>query len=465
MDNELKKKYGLPTAIAMVVGIVIGSGVFFKAEAILNKTGGDMGLGILAWIIGGCIMIACSCAFAVMATKYEYVNGIVDYADVTVGKKYGYYVGWFMAVIYTPTLTGVLAWVSARYLCVLVGFDIVGPECLAISFFFLIANYALNALSPKLGGKFQVSTTVIKLIPLILMAVVGTIVGLVSGLTVENFSTAAVSAVNGSPLFGAVVATAFAYEGWIIATSINAELKDAKKNLPKALLIGAAIIMVIYVLYYIGIAGAVDKSTMMESGQNGAMTAFSNIFSKIGGTILFVFIVISCLGTLNGLMMGCTRGFYSLAARNVGPRPDVFKQVDPITNMPTNSSVAGLLLAGFWLLYFYGANLTAPWFGPFCFDTSELPIVTIYASYIPMFIMFMMKEKDMGAFKRFVLPALALCGSVFMVIAAVYAHGIQYSTNVLEMPIFYYLIVFAVIMVIGSFFAKPKTMPEIKDQK
>ena len=463
MGNELKKKYGLPTAIAMVVGIVIGSGVFFKAEAILNKTGGDLPLGILAWIIGGLIMIACSCAFAVMATKYEYVNGVVDYADVTVGKKYGYFVGWFMATLYTPMLTGVLAWVSARYLCVLIGFDIVGPECLTISFFFLIANYALNALSPKLGGKFQVSTTVIKLIPLILMAVVGTIVGLVSGMTVDNFTSAAVSAVNGSPLFGAVVATAFAYEGWIIATSINAELKDAKKNLPKALLIGAAIIMAIYVFYYIGIAGAVDKTTMMESGEKAARTAFSNIFSNVGGTILFVFIVISCLGTLNGLMMGCTRGFYALAARGVGPKPEVFNKVDTQTNMPTNSSVMGLLFAAFWLLYFYGANLTSPWFEPFCFDSSELSIVTIYALYIPMFVMFMKKEKDMNALHRFVLPILALCGSVFMVIAAIYAHGISISTKLLEMPIFYYLIVFVVVMAIGAFFSKPKNGVESAD--
>ena len=447
MGTELKKKYGLPTAIAMVVGIVVGSGVFFKAEAILNKTGGDLPLGILAWIIGGVIMIACSCAFAVMATKYEYVNGIVDYADVTVGKKYGYYIGWFMATIYTPTLTGVLAWVSSRYLCVLIGFDITSAECLTIAFFFLIANYALNALSPKMAGKFQVSTTVIKMIPLVLMAVVGTIVGLTSGLTVQNFTSAAVTAVDGSPLFGAVVATAFAYEGWIIATSINAELRDAKKNLPKALAIGAAIVMAIYVLYYIGIAGAVDKVTMMESGEVGAKLGFSNIFSNVGGTILFVFVVISCLGTLNGLMLGCTRGMYALAARHRGPAPAVFKQVDGKTNMPTNSSVLGLLLTAFWLLYFYSAQLTEPWFGPICFDTSELPIITIYASYVPMFIMFMKKEKDMSTFKRFVLPALALCGSLFMVIAAIYAH---------KMAIVYYLIVFVVIMFIGYLFSKPK---------
>ena len=57
MGVELNKKYGLFTAIAMVVGIVIGSGVFFKAEKILTATGGNLPLGILAWVIGGFIMI------------------------------------------------------------------------------------------------------------------------------------------------------------------------------------------------------------------------------------------------------------------------------------------------------------------------------------------------------------------------------------------------------------------------
>ena len=57
-ENKMEKRYGLLTAICMVVGIVIGSGVFFKAQAILQTTGGDMKIGVLAWIIGGAIMLA-----------------------------------------------------------------------------------------------------------------------------------------------------------------------------------------------------------------------------------------------------------------------------------------------------------------------------------------------------------------------------------------------------------------------
>ena len=445
-QNKLTVKYGLPTAIAMVVGIVIGSGVFFKAEKILSATGGNLPLGILAWIIGGAIMIVCAYAFSILATKYSFVSGVVDYAEVACGKKYGYMLGWFMATIYFPTLTSVLAWVSARYLCVIIGFDITSAQCMVISMFFLVTSFAMNALSPSLAGKFQVSTTVIKLIPLLLMAVVGTIVGLSNGMTVQNFTTVVTEVETGNALFKAVVATAFAYEGWIIATSINAELKDAKKNLPIALILGTFIVAVVYILYYIGLAGGVSNEVMMAGGETGAKLAFQAVFSKVGASALFIFIVISCLGTLNGLMMGCTRGFYALAARDLGPAPQVFKQIDPVTNMPTNSSIIGVFLAGFWLMYFYGANLTSPWFGPFCFDTSELPIVTIYAAYIPIFY-YITKDKALSFFNRVIAPVLAICGCIFMVIAACFAH---------RTAVIYYLIVFAVISLVGTMYMTPK---------
>jgi APA family basic amino acid/polyamine antiporter len=318
---------------------------------------------------------------------------------------------------------------------------------MTISGFFLVASYAMNALSPKLAGKFQVSTTVIKLIPLALMALIGTIAGLKSGILVSNFTSSVIADVSDNPLFTAIVATSFAYEGWIIATSINAELKDAKKNLPRALTFGTLFVALIYILYYTGLAGAVENSVMMKGGEAGAKLAFATVFSNIGSTVLFVFVVISCLGTLNGLMMGSTRGFYALAARDLGPSPEIYKAIDKNTNMPTNSSILGLLLCGAWLLYFYGANLTKPWFGPFSFDSSELPIVSLYAMYIPIFLMIMSKEKDLSFFKRYFMPALAVIACVFMVVAACYAHG---------KAVIYYLIIFSVIMAIGLMFKQQK---------
>jgi APA family basic amino acid/polyamine antiporter len=315
---------------------------------------------------------------------------------------------------------------------------------MTISGFYLVASYALNALSPVLAGRFQVSATIIKLIPLALMAVIGTVYGLSNGMIVRNFTTVVTEVEPTFALFTAVVATSFAYEGWIIATSINAELRDSKRNLPIALVAGTFGVMLVYILYYVGLAGAVTNETLMAGGEEGAKLAFETIFSSAGGTLVFVFVIISCLGTLNGLMLGCTRGIYSIAARGEGPAPAMFSQIDPVSNMPTNSAIIGLLLSAVWLVFFYGANLTDPWFGFFCFDSSELPIVTLYALYLPIFIVFMKKEADLPVFKRFVMPTLALCGSLFMIYAACYAHG---------MAVVAYLIIFAVVMAAGTVFA------------
>ena len=85
MSDKLNRRYGLPTAICMVIGIVIGSGVFFKAEKILTETGGNLPVGILAWVLGGIVMVCCAYAFSILATRHEMVNGICDYAEAVIG--------------------------------------------------------------------------------------------------------------------------------------------------------------------------------------------------------------------------------------------------------------------------------------------------------------------------------------------------------------------------------------------
>ena len=470
MENKLTQKYGLFTAIAMVIGIVIGSGVFFKGQNILNATNGDLGTGILAWIIGGVIMIICAITFAGFAMKFQKVNGVIDYAEATCGKGYAYFLSWFMITIYYPGMTSVLAWVSARYTLVLFNSTespINSGLCLSLACFYLCAVFALNALAPKISGKFQVTTTAIKLIPLGLVAIVGTVAGLINGNTVAAFSGAIASDAQGSGLFAAIIATVFAYEGWIVATSINAELKNAKRNLPLALLFGGIIIVAIYVLYFIGLAGAAPVDQLMSEG---ATVGFEGLFGNAGAIFLNLFVVISCLGTLNGLAVGCSRGMYAMGVRNQGPRPETMAEVSPTTNMPSNSAWVGLLVCGAWIFYFYGANLTNSIFGLFTFDSSEIPIVTIYAFYIPVFIMFAIKYGKEDKFRNLVMPILATLASAFMIFAAFYAHGISPYQKAAEAgkfscPILFYLIVFAVIMGIGAIFYKKKNNVAIAEEK
>lgn len=465
MNNGLKKKYGLVTAIAMVVGIVIGSGVFFKAQTVLQKTEGDMPLGILAWAIGGAIMLSCILAFSGMAQKYEKVNGVVDYAEATVGKKYAYLFGWFSTMIYYPTMTSVLAWLSARYTLTFLrscwpGFPLLslggdltgaetlmGPDCLALMMLFLVGSYTINALSPKIAGHFQTTTTVIKLIPLVLMSIVGIIVGVFgqNHMLIENFAHDPVATSStGEALLSAVCATAFAYEGWIIATSINSEIKNSKRNLPIALVSGGIIIMAVYIAYYLGVSGGATVDVLMNEG---ATSAFTNVFGRVFGNILNLFVAVSCMGTMNGLMLGCTRGLYSVAARGQGPAPKTFSQIDAETNMPNNSAVVGLFLCALWGVYFYCTQLAGTWNTYFAFDSSEIPIITIYPMYIPIFVMWMKKQKDEKFTRRFLFPTLAILGSLFMVYAAIVGHG---------MHIVYYLILYIIVMAIGVVFMKKK---------
>lgn len=472
---ELKKKYGLITAICMVVGIVVGSGVFFKAEAMLNITNGDLPVALISWLIGGIVMVISAYTFAVMGTKFEKINGVVDYSEALVGSKYAYYVGWFMATIYYPAMTSALAWLSARYTMALFGFELNSAETMVLAFVYLILSFALNTLSPKLAGHFQVSTTVIKLIPLILMAVVGTIYGIKNGVLIDNMNSVvelvkdaegnivsstqvARQGVSTHLILAGVCTSVFAYEGWVIATAINSELKDAKKNLPRALVLGTIIVVVVYMLYYIGISGSIKTAELLP---NGAGLAFKTIFGNVAGTILTVFIAVSCLGTLNGLTLACDRGFYSLAARNHGPRPDFLGKLDHATEMPSNASIVALIFNALWLFYFYMANLTpfASYTGKgsiFLFDSTELPLICVYAFYLPLYVMLMVKGKEFNVFRRFIMPILSFAGACLFIYAAIAKHGIKNIG---------FIIIAAVIMLIGALTYNSKSAKKVKPKK
>lgn len=443
MENNLNKKYGFWTAVAMVIGIVIGSGVFFKAEKVLLASSGNVLLGIFAWIVGGCIMIICAYSFAIMAGKYAKVNGIVDYAEASMGKNYGYIMGWFMAVIYYPVLTAILSWVSAKYTAAIflnVGDPNTNGQVYLIAIFYIIAVYILNLIAPILAGKMQVSTTFIKLIPLILMAVLGIIRGLYTRQVVENFGNFLESTIA-NPLLSSIVATAFAYEGWIVATTINSELKDSRKNLPKALLFGSIATVIIYVLYFIGLSGSISVVQLVTEGEAAVSTAFSNVLGSVGGSALYIFVIISCLGTLNGLVLASIRGFYSISIRNMGPSPKFFSKIGKKSKLPVNSGLVGFIVSIFWVIVWYGS--LKGWWGMFL-DFSELPVITMYALYIPIFIWMMKEMKDLGFIKRYVVPGVSILVSLFMIVATFISHGVK--------AVLIYIVVFCCVIIIGLFF-------------
>ena len=467
MENKMEKRYGLPTAISMVIGIVIGSGVFIKGGKVLSLTGGNLKQGIAVVGVVGLICIICSLVFAELGSRYEKVSGVVDYAEVALGPRYAYYVGWFMATIYIPALCAMLAFFSAMMFLQLFGISAVDFATGQINFLaigtgagFLMLGYGINAISPKLAGRLQVGMTVIKLIPLVLMGVVGTIVGLKTGATatvLDYVNTAAYTPVEGG-FFNAVVGFAFAYEGWILATSINSELKDAKKNLPIALIVGALVTIVIYALYIFAMSSVGDVGTIVGTwpfGEGLARIAFSKIFGNAIGTVVYVFITISCLGTMNGLIMASCRAQYALAARGMGPMPAFIGDVDDQNNFAIKSSVLGMMLGGFWYAWTVVMWMGGPgMFGQFhaiewlAWEPDEIGIICLYVMYIPMMIGLMVKAKDLGFFKRFVLPALGLCCCLFFCYAIWTGYGFKQCIG--------FLIFFGLDMLLGKLLDRNK---------
>ena len=463
--NRMEKRYGLSTAIAMVIGTIIGAGVFIKGGKILSLTGGNMLQATAVILIVGLICIICSLVFATLGSQYENVNGVIDFAEVALGPKYAYFVGWFMTTIFAPTIASMLAFFSAMMFGIL--FDIEAVDfatgninymTIGIGAFFLMLAYGVNALSPKIAGKLQVGSTVIKLVPLVLMGIVGTIAGLVNGSTqtVLNFIKTSEYIAREGGFFNAIVGFAFAYEGWIFATSINSELKDAKKNLPLALIIGSVTVTLIYALYIFSMSALGDVSVIIGTwpfGEKLAGLAFAKVFGPPFGVLIYVFITVSCLGTLNGVVMSSCRSLYSLSVRNLGPNPEFFADIDKQNDFAIKSSIIGMILAGFW----YGWTTTIWMGGPDMMSTlhssnwigwepDEVCIICLYMMYIPMMIGLMVKAKNLSFMQRYVIPFFGLLSCLFFCYSCWVGKGYQQCIG--------FLIFFALVELIGFAFLK-----------
>lgn len=414
MEN-LKKKYGLFTGIAMVVGIVIGSGIFFKADEVLKQTGGKLSMSILAWLVGGTIMIISTFCFALMASKVEKCNGVVDYVETATNKKTAYYLGWYFSTVYYPILVGTLGFVTMSYFYSLIGlesFAFTSWHFWLATILLIILSFTFNTLAPKLAGYYQVSTTIIKLIPIFFIAIVGSIYGIINGNTKIAFES--IGTLNVTKDFGgAILATVFAYEGWVVATSINSELKNSKKNLPIALVVGSFIVVLCYICYYIGLSSLIPNvNDILSKGDGAPILALSKTISVAGDFMFTLLVLISCLGTLNGLTIGCSRGMYSIAYRNQGIAPEKVKKLHPKFNMPILSSLIGLAISlvyvGIWAISF-----TTDF--KYLITMDELTISFVYPIYIFIYIWIMKNRTDLNVFNRYVMPLLAIICSLFLV--------------------------------------------------
>lgn len=416
--EKIKKQYGVWTGMAMVVGIVIGSGVFLKAGGVLSLSGGDLKLSLLAWFIGGLIMVCSGFCFAVFATRITKYNGVVDYVEVATNKKVAYGLAWLITTFYYPIIASIVALFAGQYFFQLIGVNIglADWQNFLLAFVILTAFVTLNYFSPILSAKFQISATIIKLLPIGVIAIAGLFASFFLGDSVGIVNAFTTPAENCAVNFGeAIKKTAFAYEGWVCATSINAELKDSKKDLPRALTFGTIAILIFYIVYYVSLSACLGNASTIALDANAPIVAFEKLMGKFGSVLFTLFIMISCLGTVNGVAMSCCRGMYTMSCRGQGICPEKFSKLGKNQSVSALSCLYGfgcmVLMLGVWYLAMHGV-----WIFKYLGSMDEIICAIIYAVYITMYIYIMKHFTDCKPFTRYVMPIVAIIGSVFFFI-------------------------------------------------
>ena len=415
-----KNQYGIVSAICMVVGSVIGSGIFFKAEQINRALGGNTASGAIAWALGGIVMLICLSVFACFFRSFSKEATLIGCMQETVGKSYAYYVGVFMAMLYYPAMCSVLSYLCSRYTLIFLGmYENANTKCTLVSILFLFISFVISCSSASISGKFQIATTFIKLIPLFIMIFSGIFH---CGGNVPPFNKNGIKEALSPSLYGAVTASAFAYDGWISVVSIGEKIKNRRKNLPLSLILGGVIVVMVYVLYHIGLSATLKNIPATANSKESVRLAFDNVING-GGGILTVFVAISCFGALNALMLGCTGAMHSLAQSGRCPFKSLFLKTTKKQSLPIISYITGLLLSILWLIIYFRTQLLGRAFSSLlAFDSSELPAVTAYVTYIPIFFMYMEKCRKKKLYGKCVLCAAGLCACMFMAYSAIVAH-------------------------------------------
>lgn len=406
--QKVKKEYSLFTAVSMIIGIVIGSGIFFKADDILTYTGGNVFLGILVFIIAAISIVFGSLTVCQLALRTNEAGGVITYMEQSWSKSLSGSFGWFYSIIYMPTLVVVVSWVAGIYICQLFGINsTLNTQCL-IGFIAMVVIFAINIYAKKLGDILQISSTVLKLIPLVFLAFAGIMLGRPANVT----STAIVANSSSFGFIAAIVPIAFAFDGWIISTSIAHEVKDAKRTLPLALAISPIIILCLYSAYLIGISALLGPSYILSHADSHLYDAANMLLGTVGANIILTFVVISVLGTVNGVVIGIMRMPYSLACRSYFPQSEKVAKIDEKLDIPVHSAVISLIICTVWYVVHYFVM-----FFDLGFDISEIAIVMNYVFFIALYIAVMKlykKGEISGKCKGLVFPILATIGSLII---------------------------------------------------
>ena len=403
--KELKKNIGFSSALATIVGVVIGSGAFFKA-AIIYETTKSMSLGTFAWILGGIISICGGVTTAELAAAIPKTGGMIVWIERAYGKKLSYLLGWTESVIYFPACIAAISVIFSTQILNIFHLDKFWYLPVAI----ISATFAtgLNLLGSKVGGSIQIVVTVCKLVPIIGIVIFGLFQ--TAPEKIEIFPSVELFDLNNVTSLGAcLLATMYAYDGWIDVGSIAGEMKNPKKDLPRAIFFGIFFTMLIYVFINVAFLKTIPLY-QISGNHNSANLVATKLFGPIGGKIISLGILISMYGTLNGKIITGIRIPYAVAESDQIPGKSFWLKLNRFS-MPYNCAIVMLIIA-------IGLMFTGK------FDTlTDLLLFTIWLFYVlTFFAVFILRKKEPNLERPYkvpfypVVPIIAILGGCYILI-------------------------------------------------
>jgi APA family basic amino acid/polyamine antiporter len=339
-DGAYVRLLGTFDATMLVAGSMIGSGIFIVSADIARELGGAGWL-LAVWLVSGLMTLAAARCYAELATLYPQAGGQYAFLREAFGPLAGFLYGWtLLLVIQTGTIAAV-AVAFAKFLAVLIpglgvgtvvaalgGLTVTAQQIVAVAVIALLS--AANVRGLATGKGIQNVLTVAKVASLAGLVVLGVVSGLLRGDAVATSATSPfdLTRVHGALLgaFGAaMVGALFSSDAWNNVTFTAAEVRDPERTLPRALLLGTGLVVLLYLLVNVGylavlpVGGTAGAATAIERGiahatdDRVATAVVGEVLGSSGAAVMAVLIMISTFGCVNGLVLAGPRLYHAMA--------------------------------------------------------------------------------------------------------------------------------------------------------
>ncbi|HUR68593.1 MAG TPA: amino acid permease [Candidatus Thermoplasmatota archaeon] len=320
--RELRRDLGLAAAVSVIVGSMIGVGIFLGPRVVAQQLP-TPGLMLAAWAAGGVFVLCGAMTYAEMATLFPRSGGSYNFIKAAFGPFPAFLSGWSGVAIGKAANVSALAvgfgQVGSVLLSALVGVTLTPAGQLVAAAALILALALVNILGVRHGGRLSIVASTVK---------VGALAGLIlAGLVVlapryGTLASADIPAPSGLPLlsaFGlALIPIFFAYDGWENSTQVADEVRDPKKNVPRSLILGTLLVLAIYVLANLVYLLAVGPGTVGASTFAAGETA-DEIFGPGANVVVSVAILVSIVGTVNNIVLTGPRIAFAMAKDGLVP--------------------------------------------------------------------------------------------------------------------------------------------------